>query len=80
MGGTFLALGGFLSALLTIARKQNLIPPVYLAGTICSVLLTRAMTGMYGIRGAVVSFVLTEAAVSLILLVLTQAELRNHFE
>ncbi len=80
VGGTFLALGGFLNALLTIARKQNLIPPVYLAGTICSVLLTRAMTGMYGIRGAVVSFVLTEAAVSLILLVLTQAELRKHFE
>ncbi len=80
VGGTFLALCGFLNALLTIARKQNLIPPVYFAGAICSVLLTRALTGMYGIRGAVISFVITEAAVSLVLLLLTQAELRKHFE
>ena len=58
VGGMFLGLNGFHNAVLTLMRCQRWIPAVYLAGTILSLILTRRMVSLDGIRGAVLSYVL----------------------
>lgn len=63
-GGVFLAFNGFYCAVLTITRKQNTIPFVYLAGSVLSFALTPGMVQGSGIRGAVVSFLIVMAAVT----------------
>ena len=79
IGGAFLALDGFLCAVLTIARRQNHIPLVYLAGMALSLLLTGRMVRTSGITGAVTAFVIVMAAVAAGLSVMLAAALRRHF-
>ena len=69
-GGVFLALNAFLSAVLTIIRKQNAIPLVYAAGAVLCFVFVRPLTGAFGILGGVEGFVITTTMVSLILGVL----------
>ncbi len=77
VGGIFLAMSGFLCAVLTIMRAQNGIPMVYLIGTVLSLLMTSRMTRAMGIRGAVLAFVLIMALVTGMLLVLFARTLKS---
>jgi O-antigen/teichoic acid export membrane protein len=63
----FLALSGFYNALLTVMRHQNAIPPVYVIGSILSLLLTSAMVRRQGIYGAVMAYLLIMVLVSAML-------------
>ena len=67
LGGVFLAFNGFYCAVLTITRRQNTIPLVYLAGAVISFVLTPGMVQGSGIRGAVVSFLIVMAFVTALL-------------
>ncbi len=67
LGGVSLAFNGFYCAVLTITRKQNTIPFVYLAGAVLSFVLTPRMVSASGIRGAVVSFLMIMAVVTALL-------------
>ncbi len=67
LGGVFLAFNGFYCAVLTITRRQNAIPLVYLAGAVISFVLTPVMVQGSGIRGAVVSFLIVMAFVTALL-------------
>ena len=57
VGGIFLALSGFLCAVLTILRRQSAILVIYAAGAVLSLILTGQMVRSSGILGAVRSFV-----------------------
>lgn len=76
-GGIFLAFNGFYCAVLTIMRKQREIPLTYLAGAVLSLAATPAMVRKNGIIGAVLSFVLVMAAVTVLLTALFAFALRN---
>lgn len=76
--GIFLAVDGFLCAVLTIARAQNRIPLAYLAGTALSLILTNRMTAAGGIRGAVTAYLLIMILVMLLLSGLFAAALRKN--
>lgn len=76
-GGIFLAFNGFYCAVLTIMRKQKEIPLTYLAGAVLSLAATPAMVRKNGIIGAVLSFVLVMAAVTVLLTALFAFALRN---
>lgn len=76
-GGIFLAFNGFYCAVLTIMRKQREIPLTYLAGAVLSLAATPAMVRENGIIGAVLSFVLVMAAVTVLLTALFAFALRN---
>ena len=67
VGGVFLAFCSFLCAVLTLMRAQKWIPISYVFGTALSLFLTPALTEAQGIRGAVVSFMLIMAAVTILL-------------
>lgn len=72
VGGIFLALSGFLCAVLTILRRQSAILVIYAAGAVLSLILTGQMVRSSGILGAVRSFVSIMALV-FVLLALTLA-------
>ena len=72
VGGIFLALSGFLCAVLTILRRQSAILVIYAAGAVLSLILTGQMARSSGILGAVRSFVSIMALV-FVLLALTLA-------
>jgi len=72
VGGIFLALSGFLCAVLTILRRQSAILVIYAAGAMLSLILTGQMVRSSGILGAVRSFVSIMALV-FVLLALTLA-------
>lgn len=76
-GGIFLAFNGFYCAVLTIMRKQREIPLTYLAGAVLSLAATPAMVRENGIIGAVLSFVLVMAAVTVLLTARFAFALRN---
>lgn len=76
-GGIFLAFNGFYCAVLTIMRKQKEIPLTYLAGVVLSLAATPAMVRENGIIGAVLSFVLVMAAVTVLLTARFAFALRN---
>lgn len=76
-GGIFLAFNGFYCAVLTIMRKQKEIPLTYLAGAVLSLAATPAMVRENGIIGAVLSFVLVMAAVTVLLTARFAFALRN---
>ena len=76
-GGIFLAFNGFYCAVFTIMRKQREIPLTYLAGAVLSLAATPAMVRENGIIGAVLSFVLVMAAVTVLLTALFAFALRN---
>ncbi len=76
-GGIFLAFNGFYCAVLTIMRKQKEIPLTYLAGAVLSLAATPAMVRKNGIIGAVLSFVLVMAAVTVLLTARFAFALRN---
>lgn len=76
-GGIFLAFNGFYCAVLTIMRKQKEIPLTYLAGAVLSLAATPAMVRKNGIIGAVLSFVLVMAAVTVLLTAQFAFALRN---
>lgn len=76
-GGIFLAFNGFYCAVLTIMRKQKEIPLTYLAGAVLSLAATPAMVRENGIIGAVLSFVLVMAAVTVLLTAQFAFALRN---
>ena len=76
-GGIFLAFNGFYCAVLTIMRKQREIPLTYLAGAVLSLAATPAMVRENGIIGAVLSFVLVMAAVTVLLTARFGFALRN---
>ena len=76
-GGIFLAFNGFYCAVLTIMRKQREIPLTYLAGAVLSLAATPAMVRKNGIIGAVLSFVLVMAAVTVLLTARFGFALRN---
>ena len=76
-GGIFLAFNGFYCAVLTIMRKQREIPLTYLAGAVLSLAATPAMVRKNGIIGAVLSFVLVMAAVTVLLTARFAFALRN---
>lgn len=76
-GGIFLAFNGFYCAVLTIMRKQREIPLTYLAGAVLSLAATPAMVRESGIVGAVLSFVLVMAAVTVLLTAQFAFALRN---
>lgn len=76
-GGIFLAFNGFYCAVLTIMRKQREIPLTYLAGAVLSLTATPAMVRANGIIGAVLSFVLVMAAVTVLLTARFAFALRN---
>lgn len=63
----FLALTGFYNAVLTIMRQQKAIPPVYIAGSILSLILTNVMVERSGIFGAVMAYLSIMFVVSVIL-------------
>ncbi|MCH4035623.1 MAG: lipopolysaccharide biosynthesis protein [Lachnospiraceae bacterium] len=67
VGGIFLALDGFFCAVLTILRRQNVIPVIYLLGTAGSFLLTGRMVVSAGMLGAVLAFVFVMILVFLLL-------------
>ncbi len=77
VGGIFLAMSGFYSAVLTIMRVQNFIPGIYLVGTVLSVLFTTPMTKSLGIRGAVLAFVISMALVACMLTILFARTLKT---
>ena len=68
VGGIFLALSGFLCAVLTILRRQSAILVIYAAGAVLSLILTGQMVRSSGILGAVRSFVSIMALVFVLLL------------
>lgn len=76
-GGIFLAINGFYCAVLTIMRKQREIPLTYLAGAVLSLVSTPVMVRESGIVGAVLSFVLVMAAVTVLLTAQFAFALRN---
>ena len=76
-GGIFLAFNGFYCAVLTIMRKQREIPLTYLAGAVLSLVSTPVMVRESGIVGAVLSFVLVMAAVTVLLTAQFAFALRN---
>lgn len=76
-GGIFLAFNGFYCAVLTIMRKQREIPLTYLAGAVLSLVSTPVMVRESGIVGAVLSFVLVMAAVTVLLTARFAFALRN---
>lgn len=76
-GGIFLAFNGFYCAVLTIMRKQKEIPLTYLAGAVLSLVSTPVMVRESGIVGAVLSFVLVMAAVTVLLTARFAFALRN---
>lgn len=76
-GGIFLAFNGFYCAVLTIMRKQREIPLTYLAGAVLSLVSTPVMVRKSGIVGAVLSFVLVMAAVTVLLTAQFAFALRN---
>lgn len=76
-GGIFLAFNGFYCAVLTIMRKQKEIPLTYLAGAVLSLAATPVMVRENGIIGAVLSFVLVMAAVTVLLTARFAFALRN---
>lgn len=76
-GGIFLAFNGFYCAVLTIMRKQREIPLTYLAGAVLSLAATPVMVRESGIVGAVLSFVLVMAAVTVLLTAQFAFALRN---
>lgn len=76
-GGIFLAFNGFYCAVLTIMRKQREIPLTYLAGAVLSLVSTPVMVRESGIVGAVLSFVLVMAAVTVLLTAQFVFALRN---
>lgn len=76
-GGIFLAFNGFYCAVLTIMRKQREIPLTYLAGAVLSLVSTPVMVRESGIVGAVLSFVLVMAAVTMLLTAQFAFALRN---
>ena len=76
-GGIFLAFNGFYCAVLTIMRKQRVIPLTYLAGAVLSLVSTPVMVRESGIVGAVLSFVLVMAAVTMLLTAQFAFALRN---
>lgn len=76
-GGIFLAFNGFYCAVLTIMRKQREIPLTYLAGAVLSLAATPVMVRESGIIGAVLSFVLVMAAVTVLLTAQFAFALRN---
>ena len=78
VGGVFLAMNGFYSAVLTLMREQNRIPVMYLAGTVLSLILTPRFVGISGIMGAVISFVLIMAIVCALLSAQFAAAYRKH--
>ncbi|MDD6716518.1 MAG: hypothetical protein PUF49_09100 [Firmicutes bacterium] len=78
VGGVFLAMNGFYSAVLTLMREQNRIPVTYLAGTVLSLILTPRFVGSRGIMGAVISFVLIMAIVCALLSAQFAAAYRKH--
>lgn len=78
VGGVFLAMNGFYSAVLTLMREQNRIPVTYLAGTVLSLILTPRFVGISGIMGAVISFVLIMAIVCALLSAQFAAAYRKH--
>lgn len=78
IGGVFLAMNGFYSAVLTLMREQNRIPVMYLAGTVLSLILTPRFVGIRGIMGAVISFVLIMAIVCALLSAQFAAAYRKH--
>ena len=71
VGGIFLALSGFLCAVLTILRRQSAILVIYAAGAVLSLILTGQMVRSSGILGAVRSFVSIMALVFVLLLLFT---------
>lgn len=76
-GGIFLAFNGFYCAVLTIMRRQREIPLTYLAGAVLSLVSTPVMVRESGIVGAVLSFVLVMAAVTVLLTAQFAFALRN---
>lgn len=68
-GGIFLALNGFLCAVLTLMQRQGAIPVIYLLGAAMSFFLTERMVIASGIRGAVLAFVLVMILVFVLLAV-----------
>lgn len=77
VGGTFLAFNGFYCAVLTVMRAQNKIPLVYLAGSILTLIMTPRMVRLAEIRGAVLSFILIMALVTVMLTILFIRTLRK---
>lgn len=75
--GIFLAFNGFYCAVLTIMRRQREIPLTYLAGAVLSLVSTPVMVRESGIVGAVLSFVLVMAAVTVLLTAQFAFALRN---
>ena len=71
VGEIFLALSGFLCAVLTILRRQSAILVIYAAGAVLSLILTGQMVRSSGILGAVRSFVSIMALVFVLLLLFT---------
>ena len=76
-GGAFLALNAFLCAVLTIIRRQRVIPAVYIAGALSCLLLVRPMTASMGILGGVLGFDLTTALTAVLLSALVLREIHG---
>lgn len=64
----FLASTGFYNAVLTIMREQKAIPPVYIIGSVLSLILTKRMVAEHGIYGAVIVYLGIMILVSMMLL------------
>lgn len=77
IGGAFLALNAFLCAVLTIIRRQGMIPAVYILGALSCLVIVRPLTASMGIAGGVLGFDLTTALASLLLSILVMREIHK---
>ena len=79
-GGAFLALNGFLTAMLTIVRAQKLIPLVYFLAAAVSVFVIPGMVRTGGLQGASAGYLVLMALVSVLLILLFVRALTKRYK
>ena len=80
LGGAFLALCGFLTALLTIVRAQKLIPFVYLLAAVISAAAMPRAVGETGLHGASYGYLLIMVLTAALLVLLFAGALAKRYK